>query len=117
MSLEEPKVIKIVDDWFLGADSYCFILYRRRRVRGGGNGGQPKQENVGKYSYTAVGYFTTIGAMLKSLVTSELREAINKEEVKTLEDLWAEVDALISRMQRIDESLTSATFMKVFGNE
>lgn len=106
---KEPKVIPIVDDWFLGADNYCLILYRRKKVTGGGNGGkQVKQENIGTYTYNAVGYYTTLDGVFDALGRTHMRETINKAKTKTMEDLMDEMVKFSKRIKEIDDVMIAA---------
>ena len=101
---KEPKVIPIVDDWFLGADNYCLILYRRKKVTGSGNGGkQVKQENIGTYTYNAVGYYATLDGVFDALGRTHMRETINKAKTKTMEDLMDEMVKFSKRIKEIDD--------------
>ena len=99
--VKEPKVIPIVDEWYLGADNYCYILYRRHKITGG-RGGRAKEENIGTYTYTAVGYYTTISAVFNAVVAQYTRETINKPRIKTLEDLADAVNKFVERVKKID---------------
>lgn len=99
--VKEPKVVPIVDEWYLGADNYCYILYRRHKITGG-RGGRAKEENIGTYTYTAVGYYTTISAVFNAVVAQYTRETINKPRIKTLEDLADAVNKFVERVKKID---------------
>lgn len=109
----EPKVIPIVDEWFLGADNYCLILYRRTKVKGGGTGKQPKQENIGKENYVAVGYYTTLGGVLQAIVSAQMRESINRRGTKTLEDVWDDMRKFIDRAKLVDDKMVEKLKLKV----
>lgn len=103
---KEPKVLPIVDDWYLGADNYCLILYRRKKVTGSGVGGkQVKQENIGTYNYNAVGYYTTLDGVFDAVGRTHMRETINKAKTKTLQDLMEEMVKFGKRVHEIDEAM------------
>ena len=114
---KDPKTIQIVDDFYLGADNYCFILYRRKRVTGGGNGKQPKDENIGKYNYVATGYYTTLGGVFSAVVSQHAKEAINKAKIKTLEDLAADMEKFVEHTKKIDMVFLNAMKEKGGVNE
>ena len=101
VKVKDPKVIPIVDDYYLGADNYCLILYKARKITGG-RGSKVKEENIGKTDYTPIGYYTTLSGVYNAIVSYGLREAINSRGVKTLEDVEKKMDALVGRVKVLE---------------
>lgn len=102
VKVKDPKVIPIVDDYYLGADNYCLILYKARKITGGKAGKKPLEENIGKTDYTPIGYYTTLSGVYNAIVSYGLREAINSRGVKTLEDVGKKMDALVGRVKVLE---------------
>lgn len=115
-SVKDPKVLPIVDEWYLGADNYCYILYRRHKVTGG-RGNRAKEENIGTYTYTAVGYYTTLSAVFNAVVAQYTRDTINKPRIKTLEDLADAVSKFVERVKKVDTVFVEAMKKKGGINE
>ena len=103
---KEPKVLHLVDNWYLGADSYCMILYRQTKITGG-NGKKPKEENVGKPNYAAVGYYTTLDSVLTAIVHTHARECVLDPKIKSYEDLCKEMRKFLDRIKKLDETFVA----------
>lgn len=95
---KQPKVIPIVDNWYLGADSYCLILYRAKKI----TGAKAKEENLGKIDFVPVGYYTTLSAVYDAIAKAELRDAINSNSVKTMEDVMKKMDAFVGHVKALE---------------
>lgn len=101
--MENNKMLHIIGDYYLGADRYCLILYKRGEVSGEGSK-KAKPENIGKETYNAIGYYTGLKSVMKGLSKRYLYDAINSDDVNDFKDLIQRMADLIDGVERIEES-------------
>ena len=115
ISIKEPKVVPVVDDWYLGADSYCLILYKARKITGA-NSKKVKAENIGKMDYTATGYYTSLSGVYDAIAKAGLRDAINSRSVKTMDDVMKKMDALVGRVKKLESKFAEEMVKRGMAN-
>jgi len=101
MENQTQKVLHIIDDYYLGADAYNLLLYKKKLITGDGNK-TAKPENVGKEVYSAVGYYNSLAALSEGLSKRFLIDEINSDEVKDLRDLAKAMIDLADRVRSIE---------------
>lgn len=113
--IKEPKVIPIVDDWYLGADDYCLTLYKAHKVTGS-SGKKAKEENIGKIKYDAFGYYTSLSGVYDAIAKAGLRDAINSRSVKTMDDVMKKMDALVGRVKKLESKFAEEMVKRGMAN-
>lgn len=114
--MDAPKVLHIVDDYYLGADKYNIILYKRGEVSGDGYR-KAKPENIGKETYTQVGFYGSLAALANGLCKRYLVGGINDENVNTLKELAAMMGGFISRVEKIEGDCAALIAEKMEGTD
>lgn len=114
--MDAPKVLPIIDDYFLGADKYCLILYKRGEVSGDGYR-KAKPENIGKETYTAIGYYRDLKSLAAGLSKRFLYEGVNNENVESISDLIKLMDDFLNRIGNIEEEYRKIMAEKMEGTD
>lgn len=82
------NIIKLNEDYGIGADDLNIILYERKRNK------TETSNNYGKEYYSPIGYYGNIESLLQSLVNKRIM--LEASENTTLEALVSSVDSYIS---------------------
>lgn len=77
-------MVKLDKNYYLSADSNCYILYTKTE----------KKDKNGNDVYMNEGYYNTIESALQGLMKKELRKYISKKNIQTMEELLTEVKRL-----------------------
>ena len=91
-------MIKIIDGWYFKKDEFQYVLIHEYQKEKGvfGKVGSSSGEMVTKQE--DVGYFTSVGAMLRKLAEILVREKMAEGQIQTIRDY-------ISELERIEKKL------------
>ena len=78
-------MIKINDEYYINANSHCYILQRFGIVQ------DKESKNYGKEAYENLGYYPSLEGAINGLIKYETRKFISKEDTNTLKDLQKEI--------------------------
>ena len=77
-------MIKLDKNYYLNADSNCYILCTKSN----------RKDKDGNDVYNNEGYYSTIEQVLEGLMKNELRKYISKKDIKSIDELLIEVKRL-----------------------
>ena len=77
-------MIKLDKNYFLNADSNCYILCTKA----------DRKDKEGNDVYNNEGYYNSIESALQGLIKKELRKYISKKSIQSIEELLNEVKRL-----------------------
>lgn len=100
---EQSKKLQLAGDWYLGADSFNLVLYKRRVIAKGGNAGQE--------DYDPMGYYASLEGVMKGLLRYISVDTLMQTDANTLEEYIAELNEKVSQI-RIMESGMLAKIVK-----
>ena len=84
-------MIQIYKDFFIDADSNCFMLKKRTKLK--------KRTSQEEYdSFQTLGYYSSIDGVYKGFVRVVGRETILDEDVKTIEDFIEKMNDVLSTL-------------------
>lgn len=89
-------MIKVTDRFYIDADVHSYSLQEKVTIQ------DENSKNFGKEVYRDIGYYASIEACLRGLVTILTREYINNSEMGTLKDLQEEVIKLRKFFESLD---------------
>ena len=82
------NIIKLSEDYGIGADDFNIILYQRKVNQ------KEDTKNYGKEYYSVVGYYSSVESVLKALINKQIQLSISEQT--TLESLVNSVETYVS---------------------
>ena len=90
MTIQNKNIIKISDEYGVGADDMNLILYQLK------TNSSENSKNFGKQYYHPIGYYSSVEIMLKNLVNKKVMLSIAEEQ--SLKDVVTAVDNGIDKL-------------------
>ena len=93
-------MIHLYGDYYTESDG-CrnIILYRRGVISGKNKKGEPtKRENIGKETYTAIGYYGTITSLIDGLSRKLMIDILANENIRDLKDAVDQLNEIIDSL-------------------
>ena len=85
------NIIKLSEDYGIGADDFNIILYQRKVNQ------REDTKNFGKEYYSPIGYYSSIDAVLRALINKQIQ--INLAEQTSLESLKNSVETYVNLLR------------------
>ncbi len=114
--MEIPKMIHVVDDYYIGADKHCIILYKRGEITGEGYR-KAKPENIGKEVYTTIGYYSDLTGLARGLSKLYMLDGINDDNVKDFRDLAERMAEFVGKIKSIEEDYATMLAERMNSND
>ena len=90
MTIQNKNIVKISDEYGLGADDMNLILYQLK------TNSSEKSKNFGKQYYHPIGYYSSVESMLKNLVNKKVMLSVSEEQ--SLKDVVTAVDNGVDKL-------------------
>ena len=90
MAIQNKNIIKISDEYGVGADDMNLILYQLK------TNSSEKSKNYGKHYYHPIGYYSSVESMLKNLVNKKVMLSVSEEQ--SLKDVVVVVDKGVDKL-------------------
>lgn len=85
------NIIKLSEDYGIGADEFNIILYQRKVNQ------REETKNFGKEYYSPIGYYNSVEAVLRALINKQIQ--INLAEQTSLESLINSVETHVNLLK------------------
>ena len=85
------NIIKLGEDYCIGADEFNIILYQRKVNQ------REDTKNFGKEYYSPTGYYSSIDSVLRALINKQIQ--INLAEQTSLESLVNSVETYVNLLR------------------
>ena len=90
MVIQNKNIIKISDEYGVGADDMNVILYQLK------TNSTKDSKNFGKQYYHPIGYYSSVESMLKNLVNKKVMLSVSEEQ--SLKDVVTAVDNGVDKL-------------------
>ena len=90
MTIQNKNIIKISDEYGVGADDMNIILYQLK------TNSTKDSKNFGKQYYHPIGYYSSVEIMLKNLVNKKVMLSVSEEQ--SLKDVVTAVDNSVDKL-------------------
>ena len=90
MTIQNKNIIKISDEYGVGADDMNVILYQLK------TNSSEKSKNFGKHYYHPIGYYSSVESMLKNLLNKKVMLSVSEEQ--SLKDIVTAVDNGVDKL-------------------
>ena len=113
--MKKEECIPIIDDWYLGTDGMSFLLLKRRVIT---DTTKAKAHNIGKDTYTTLGYYPTLEAVAGGLHRYMSMEVLASGCASTLEEYVAKLNERISKIKQLNAAMVERVKQQMgVGNE
>lgn len=88
-------MVKLVDNYYLLADSHCYMLKEKVTVQ------DKNSKNYGEEDFRILGYYSSFKDCLGGILKSELRKYISNSDTNSIQELYDEIQRLHKKIDSI----------------